>query len=115
MSLPRISELRAHLIRDGEEMVDFAPARALLAGGEDEPIYLLLTEERLVIVRVDAYSADRDSGVYHCARAELTPFEQRGKVLRLSVGGRTFYCRFMTVDDATAFHRLLRRTPDPAV
>lgn len=115
MPLPRISEVRAHLLNEGEEMVDFAPARALLAGGEDEPIYLMLTEERLVVVRVDPYSLDRNTGVYACALTELLPIEQRAKVLRLTVGGRAFYCRFMSVGDATAFHRLLRRTPDPAV
>ncbi len=115
MAVPRISEVRKHLLNEGEEMVDFAPARALLAGGDDEPVYLMLTEERLIVVRVEAYSQDRETGTYRTALLELGPIEQRGKVLRVTVGGRPFYCRFMTVGDATAFHRLLRRTPDPAV
>jgi len=96
-------------------MVDFAPVRAMLAEGDDEAVYLMLTEERLVVVRVEPYSEDRNTGVYVSPVLELGPIEQRGKVLRVNVGGRPFYCRFMTVGDATAFHRLLRRTPDPAV
>jgi hypothetical protein len=115
MAVPRLSEVRKHLLDDGEEMVDFAPARALLAGGDDEPVYLMLTEERLIVVRVDPYSENRDTGTYSSVLLELGPIEQRSKVLRVTVGTRPFYCRFMTVGDATAFHRLLRRTPDPAV
>jgi hypothetical protein len=96
-------------------VIDFAPARAMLSDGEDEPVYLLLTDERLVVVRADQYAADPATGVYESRRTELGPLEQRAKVLRVTVGGRPFFCRFMTVGDATAFHRLLRRTPDPAV
>lgn len=111
----RISELREQLLHDSEQMIDFAPARAMLAGGEDEPVYLMLTEERLVVVRAEPYARDPGTGVYCQPRQELGPLEQRGKVLRVAVEGREFFCRFMTVADATAFHRLLRRTPDPAV
>ena len=103
--LPRVSDVRERIVGTDERLVDFSPVRRVEDEGGSDPLYLFLTDRRLVVVRPDLLADDPDMAITAVDRADLAFVMLSGDTLRLLMADGPIDCRFPSPAVATAFRR----------
>ena len=103
--LPRICEVRRRVVHEDERLLDFSPVRLLVEGGETQPLYLFLTDRRLLAVHPDQLDDTPEQAVLESPREDAAFVMLSADTLRLLIPDGPINCRFPSPAVATAFRR----------